>query len=120
MLALLSGGLFCLRGFGVQRQASWPMLRPVRVVTYVVDSALLAAGLTLFLMLPRPIFANGWLLAKLLLIVAYIVLGSHALARGRTPATRLISFLAALFVYANIIGVTVTHHPLGLLTLLIP
>lgn len=117
-LALLSGGLFLLRGLGLQRRAAWPMLRPVRLTTYVVDSALLAAGVTLFVMLPAPAFANGWLTTKLALIAIYIVLGSYGLARGRTPGVRLACFLGAMFVYLNIIGVAVTHQPLGLLTLL--
>ena len=61
---------------------------------------------------------NGWLTAKLLLLLLYIPLGSIALKRARTPAGRLASLVAALSTFTLIISVAVTHQPFGWLPLL--
>ncbi len=55
--AALSGTLFLLRGIAVQLRARWPRSAPVRYASYVVDTVLLAAGLTLATILPRATFA---------------------------------------------------------------
>jgi len=67
----------------------------------------------LAVMLPAAMFANGWLTLKLMLVVLYIVLGTFALKRGRTPRVRATSYLAALLTFGTIIGIALAHHPLG-------
>jgi uncharacterized membrane protein SirB2 len=47
------------------------------------------------------------------LLIVYIVLGVIALRRGRTVAARRVCWIAALLVYAMMISVARTHHPLG-------
>ena len=49
------------------------MAAPVRYLSYGIDVILLAAALLLLAVLPAAVFANGWLWAKLSLLVAYIV-----------------------------------------------
>jgi uncharacterized membrane protein SirB2 len=83
-LAMLSGGLFAGRGVGVLLGAEMPMLTPVRRLSQVIDTALLAAALLLLATLQLNPFATPWLLTKLMLLVAYIVLGTMALRRART------------------------------------
>ena len=109
----LSGSLFALRGFGVLASARWPQAAPVRYLSYSIDTVLLTAALMLLTMLPRAMFANGWLSLKLLLVVAYIVLGSLALKRGRSPRMRATCLAAALLVFVAIVGIALAHHPLG-------
>ena len=58
------------------------------------------------------------MLAKLLLLPLYVVLGSFALKRGRTPRARLACFLAALAVFACMLAIARAHHPLGPIRLL--
>lgn len=48
---LASGGLFLLRGLGVQLGAAWPQVAPVRMLSYVIDTTLLIAALMLSSML---------------------------------------------------------------------
>jgi len=114
-----SGSLFALRGLLVQLGAggiamSWPL----RLLSYAVDTVLLTAALMLFTMLPHAMFANGWLATKLVLLPVYVALGTFALKRGRTPRVRLACWLAALAVYATMLGVAHLHHPLGWLRLI--
>ena len=115
-IALLSGTLFALRGAFVLGGAHWPLALPVRWISYAVDTALLTAALMLVTILPGAVFANGWLVAKITLVVTYIVLGVFALKRGRTWRTRLICYLSALTVFAAIYAVARAHQPLGFLT----
>ncbi len=110
---IASGSLFLLRGLAVQAQARWPMRAPLRYLSYAIDIVLLVAALLLVAILPAALYANGWLAAKLVLLVVYIGLGTFALKRGRTPAIRLATFVGALAVYGCIIAIARAHHPLG-------
>ena len=112
---IASGALFLLRGIAVQAGARWAMAAPLRYLSYSIDTVLLTAALMLVTILPGAMFGNGWLTMKLCLLVVYVMLGTFALKRGRTPRTRLICFVAALAVYAFIISVAIEHHPLGML-----
>ena len=78
-----------------------------------IDTLLLSAGVTLWATLSLNPVHSPWLGTKLLLLVVYILLGSLALKRAPTPATRRLSFAAALCVYLFMASVAVTHHPLG-------
>lgn len=109
-----SGSLFALRGALVQAQRpQWAMAAAVRYASYTIDTILLTAALMLLTILPGAMFANGWLTTKLVLVVAYVVLGTFALRRARTPRVRAVSFVAALLVFLAIIGIALAHHPLG-------
>ena len=63
--------------------------------------------------LPGAMFANGWLTLKVLLVVVYVVLGVHALRRGKTPAARALAYALALSTFIVIIGIARMHHPAG-------
>ena len=110
---LASGSLFLVRGLAVQGAAAWAMAAPVRYLSYGIDVILLAAALLLLAVLPAAVFANGWLWVKLSLLVAYIVLGSFALKRGRTAKIRAACFVAALLVFVSVYLVARSHDPLG-------
>ena len=118
-MVLASGSLFALRGVAMLANSRLAMAGPVRFLSYGIDTTLLTAALMLATMLPGAMFANGWLTVKLCLVVAYVVLGSLALKRGRTRAARLGNFIAALVVFVAIVGIARAHHPLGWLMPLI-
>jgi uncharacterized membrane protein SirB2 len=111
---LLSGLLFVTRGLLVQAGwQRWAMSGMVRYASYSIDTVLLAAALALVTILPGALFANHWLTLKLALLVVYVVAGSLALKRARTPRARTLFFIAALAVYAIMLGIARAHHPLG-------
>jgi uncharacterized membrane protein SirB2 len=111
---ILSGLLFALRGTLVQAGrgtvAHWA---PLRYLSYSVDTVLLTAALMLLTILPGAYFANGWLTVKLVGVVLYVICGSLALKRARGRALQRGFFVAALCVYAAIVGIAWEHHPLG-------
>ena len=112
---IASGCLFAVRGGLVLAGHSLGMSAPARFLAYAIDTVLLTAALMLVTILPGAMFANGWLFAKLGLLVVYIFLGTFALRRGRNPHQRRLCFVLALAVYGFMIGIARTHHPLGLL-----
>jgi uncharacterized membrane protein SirB2 len=111
---LASGALFLLRGLGVNVfNAAWPMWGPVRYLSYAIDTTLLTAALMLMTIVHQYPFVHAWLTVKVVLLAAYIVLGSFALKRGTTRTARLGSYAAALLVFAFILSVARAHDPLG-------
>lgn len=114
-IALLSGSIFAVRGAFVLAGARWPQALPVKWLSYAVDTALLTAALMLLTILPWAMFANGWLLAKVALIVVYVALGVFALRCGRTRRTRALCYVLALLAFGAIYGIARAHHPLGIL-----
>lgn len=111
--AAVSGTFFLLRGLAVQLRARWPRAAPARYVSYGVDTVLLVAGVTLAAVLPRAVFANGWLAVKLLFVAAYIILGTFALKRARTPGGKLLCLAGALAMFVIVVTIAVSHSPLG-------
>ncbi len=112
---IASGALFLLRGIAVQFGAQWAMAAPLRWLSYTIDTTLLTAALMLVTIVHQYPFVHAWLTTKVVLLIAYIGLGTFALKRGRTPRVRSICFFAALATYAFIASVAVEHHPLGAL-----
>lgn len=108
-----SGSLFLLRGAAVNLGARWAMTWSVRWLSYTIDTVLLTAALMLVTMLHQYPFVHPWLTAKVLLLAAYIVLGSYALKRGQTRAVRFVCWIGALAVFASIGAIARAHHPLG-------
>lgn len=115
---LTSGTLFFLRGLGINVfGARWPMLAPVRYLTYTVDTVLLTAALMLTTIIHQYPFVDAWLTVKVLLLVVYVGLGTYALKRGQTEKIRLYAWVGALAVFAFIASVARAHNPLGLFTM---
>ena len=114
-LALSSGAIFALRGAGVLANMRWPHWLVVRWTSYAVDTSLLTAALMLLTILPGAMFSNGWLTAKLVLLVVYIVLGVFAIKRARTRAAKAVCYVAALATFGMVYSIARAHHPLGFL-----
>ena len=115
---IASGLLFLVRGGAVQLAASWAMAAPLRYLSYTIDTVLLTAALMLAVIIHQFPFVQGWLTAKVLLLVVYVVLGSFALKRGRTRAVRTSCWVAALLIYLFIVSIARAHSPLGIIALL--
>ena len=108
-----------LAGFvarGALMLAGSPLLqaRFVRVAPHVVDTVLLASAAWLAWMMHQYPFVHGWLTAKVLGLLAYIVLGALALRRGRTKAIRASAFAAAILAAAYVVAVALTKNPIPL------
>jgi uncharacterized membrane protein SirB2 len=108
--AAASGSLFLVRGVWMLRASPLLQQRWVRTAPHLVDTLLLASALTLAAWSGQYPFVQGWLTAKVLALLGYIVLGTIALKRGRTPAIRAGAFAGALVLFAYIGAVAVSKQ----------
>lgn len=116
-LAAVSIAGFAARWLALRAGARWPTRRPARILPHVIDTVFLATGLLLAWRIGQWPLADAWLTAKVTGLIAYVVLGMLALRRARTGAERLAAFLAALAVFAWIVGVARMRTPAGWFTL---
>jgi len=107
--AALSITGFALRGVLMLRESPILQARFVRIAPHVVDTALLASAAWLAWFLGQIPLVHGWITAKVLALVLYIVLGMFALRRGRTKGQRAAAFAAALACAAYIVAVALTR-----------
>ena len=112
LAVILSGSLFALRGACTVAGMRWPRVAPVRYLSYTIDTTLLTAALMLVTMLPAAMFANHWLTVKLCFVVLYVALGI-ATMRARRRGMQAVCYVAALLVFALVVGIARAHHPLG-------
>lgn len=108
----LSGAGFLVRGIWMLQDSPLLARRWVRIAPHLVDTVLLASAIALALMLGQYPLVHGWLTAKVLGLIAYIVLGTIALKRGRTRGIRIAAFCGALLVFAYIVAVAITKSAL--------
>jgi len=103
--AILAISGFILRSFWMLSDSE-NLQRPlVRVLPHVIDTVFLLAGIGLIVTLHLPLLLPGWLQIKIVALLAYIVLGTIALKRGKTKRVRLIAFILALLTFAYAVGV---------------
>ena len=109
--AALSISGFIVRGVWMLRDSPRLHSRGVRIVPHVVDTILLASAIGLLVVLGLYPWNYGWLTAKLLALVAYIVVGAIGLRYGRTKRVRAAAWVGAIVIFAYIVGVARTHSP---------
>ncbi|MDH5766455.1 MAG: SirB2 family protein, partial [Gammaproteobacteria bacterium] len=79
-----------------------------------IDTVLLVSALVMVYMSAQYPFVESWLTVKVFALIAYIVLGTIALKRGKTRRTRIIAWIMSLLVFVYIILVAITRSPLVL------
>jgi uncharacterized membrane protein SirB2 len=112
LAVILSGSLFAVRGACMLAGMRWTHSAPVRYLSYAIDTTLLTAALMLVTILPAAMFANHWLTVKLCFVVVYVALGI-ATMRARRRGVQAVCYVAALLVFALVVGIARAHHPLG-------
>ena len=113
LLVGLSLSLFSARGLGALWQQDWVMRREVRLASVMIDTLLLNAGISLWVLLQHNPLHEAWLASKPVLLVVYVMLGSFALKRARSQGARLACLLAALLCAAVMVMIARTRDPLG-------
>lgn len=108
----LSGALFLLRGAWMLAGSPMLQARWVRTVPHVIDTLLLSSAVALAIWSSQYPLSHGWLTAKVLALLAYILLGTVALKRGRTKAIRAGAFVGAVLAFVYIAGVANSKDPL--------
>ncbi len=70
-----SSCLFFVRGVAFIAGLRWAMARPIRRISYTIDTVLLTAALMLMTIVQQYPFVHAWLTVKVLLLIVYIALG---------------------------------------------
>jgi len=112
--AILSVTLFTLRGCMMLAHSRHVHSAWLKYPSYLIDTFLLTFALMLMTVIHQYPFVTGWLTMKVTLLVVYVLLGTVALKRGRTPGVRAAAFIAALLTVAFLYSVARAHHPLGI------
>lgn len=107
---VVSWTLFFLRGAWMIADSPRLEARWVRVVPHVNDTVLLLAGVYLATL----VGLQPWIIAKLVALVAYILIGMVAITRGKTKAVRIAAWIAAQGVFLYIVAVALRKNPVPL------
>ena len=111
--AALSLLLFIVRAYWSVIESATLQKKAIRIAPHVIDTILLACGLAMAYTIG---FNQGWIWAKLVALVLYIGVGTVAIKRGKTPATRGIAALGAVVIFLYIVGVALTRNAWSWLT----
>ncbi len=113
--ALISIAGFVARGLASLAGSAWVRGRLARTLPHLVDTVLLVSALALAWMLRLSPGAAPWLMAKLVALVVYIVLGAIAIRPGRPRAVRATALVGAVLVFGYIVSVAMSKNALGFL-----
>lgn len=112
-LHMLMAGLsilgFLLRGGWAWRMPRLLKRKPVKILPHVIDTLLLASAIALLFAYGWNPFVQGWLVAKIVLLIVYIGLGLVALKPWYGAAVRVPAFVAAVAVFAWIYAIASAH-----------
>lgn len=101
------------RGVGALAGARWVRSRVAKTLPHVVDSVLLLSAIALAWLLRLNPLTTPWLMAKIIGLLAYIVLGMVALRPGPPWPVRATTWVLALLTFGYIVSVAVTKNPAG-------
>jgi uncharacterized membrane protein SirB2 len=107
----LSFSLFFVRGLWMLRDSPLLQKRWVKIAPHIIDSALLLSAISLAFMLGATPANSPWLLAKIIALLLYIVMGSIALKRGKTKPIKIASWIIAQGIFIYIVFTALTHNP---------
>lgn len=113
--AIVSIVFFIVRAWWSVRESPLLQRRWVKILPHVNDTLLLVLGVMLAVTLSMSPHQHPWLAAKLLGLIIYILLGTVAIKRGRTPLTRGLTAVAAIAVFFYVYATAMTKDPAFLL-----
>ena len=103
---------FLLRGIWMLQGSPLLQARATKILPHVNDTILLLSAVGAGAAINQYPFVNGWLTAKVLGALAYILLGAIALSYGPTRRIRATAFAGALGCFGYVIFVAATKNPL--------
>ena len=109
---VLSISGFLVRGVWMMQESPWLQKKWVRVAPHIIDTILLVSAILLAIQIQQYPFVQNWLTAKVLALIAYIVVGAVGLKYGRTKKIRIAAWLVAIAIFLYIVLVALTHQVL--------
>lgn len=109
---VLSISGYLVRGVWMMRESSWLQKTWVKVLPHIIDSTLLLSAILLAIQVQQYPLVQGWLTAKVLALIAYIVVGAIGLKYGKTKKIRIAAWLGAIAIFLYIVLVALTRQVL--------
>ncbi|MCH7893250.1 MAG: SirB2 family protein [Proteobacteria bacterium] len=103
---------FLLRGYWALRLDPRLHHRMTRLLPHIVDTCLLLSALGMLFILRLNPLATAWLSAKIIALVAYILLGAMALKYAPGRRSQVTAFVLAIASYAYMLAVAISKSPL--------
>lgn len=95
--------LFMYRFSLLARFPSRPLPKPLKILPHINDTLLLAAAIGMLAVLHLNPFTTPWLLAKLVALLLYIVLGAMCLRAEPGSKRQVVLFVAAMTCFSYIL-----------------
>ncbi len=86
--------------------------RWVKIAPHINDTILLFSAIVLVVISSQYPGAIGWINAKIVALIFYIILGTIALKRGKTKTVRIAAWCSAILVFAYILAVAASKNVL--------
>ena len=112
LCALVSIIGFITRSLWAFRESPLLQNKLVKIFPHVVDTILLGTAIGLVVMTSQYPFVSGWVTAKLLALVVYIVLGVFTLKKASSHQQRVVFFGLALLTFIYIVMVAKSRNAL--------
>lgn len=109
---VLSGAGFLLRGFWMMTDSPKLQMRWVKIFPHINDTILLLSGITLVVLTGLYPWEQPGLMAKIIALLVYVLLGTIALKRGKTKNQKIIAWFLAIIVFVYMVFVAKTHSPM--------
>ena len=101
--AFISIAGFFIRGIWMMQSSSELQQRWIKIAPHINDTVLLLSAIALIFITNQYPGPEMWLNAKIIALLAYIVLGTIALKRGKTMEIRIIAWCLAILTFIYII-----------------
>ncbi|MGI9236705.1 MAG: SirB2 family protein [Woeseiaceae bacterium] len=111
LLAVVTLGGFLLRGYWMLTSSDRLTQRVTRIAPHVLDTLFLLSGIAMLFIASMNPFQEGWLVAKFVGLILYVLLGTIAIRRGNTRQVRAVAFAAAIVAFGYVAGVALTKSP---------
>lgn len=100
---VISGSLFVYRYARLSRHPDRALPKPLKVLPHINDTVLLSCAIGMLSLIGLNPFTTPWLLAKMVALVVYIVLGAICMRSLPGSRRQSVSFVAAISVFAYIL-----------------
>ncbi len=111
---VISGSLFIVRYVRLRGYPDRPLPKALKVLPHINDTALLLCAIGMLSLIGLNPFTTPWLLAKIVALVLYIVLGMICMRSLPGSRRQAVSFVAAISVFAYIVLVGLSKQAIPL------
>ena len=111
---VISGSLFVYRYARLRMHPDQPLAKALKVLPHINDTVLLSCAIGMLSLIGLNPFTTPWLLAKIVALLVYIVLGAICMRSLPGSRRQAVSFVAAISVFAYILLVGMSKQVIPL------